>query len=156
MPSSNSSSSAHTPIAGTPRCLPTHTPGNCFWQTQRNPLSDHRSTENLPRHSDIIIIGGGYSGISTAYHLIKDHADANRSITILEARGVCSGATGRNGGYARPDLYGHIPKYIERAGLRAGAEIAELEIANLRALQKVIRDEKIDCDFTLARSIDVW
>lgn len=156
MPLSNSSSTTRAPTAGTPRCLPTHTPGDCFWQTQRDLLSDHRSTEQLPEHSDIVIIGAGYAGVSTAYHLTKDYADANKSITILEARGVCSGATGRNGGHARPDFYGHIPKYIERAGPRAGAEIAEFEITNLRALKKVIQDENIDCDFTLARSIDVW
>ena len=142
--------------AGTPRCLPTCVPGDCFWQTQRDPLSDHRSTEELPAHSDIVIIGAGYAGISTAYHLTKDYNDVNKSIAILEARSVCSGATGRNGGHARPDYYGHIPKYMERAGFQAGVEIAEFEIANLRALKKVIQDEKINCDFTLARSIDVW
>jgi glycine/D-amino acid oxidase-like deaminating enzyme len=78
------------------------------------------------------------------------------SITILEARAACSGATGRNGGHLRPDFYGHIPKYIERSGPRAGAEIAEFEIANLRALKKFIEEENIDCDLTLTRSIDVW
>jgi glycine/D-amino acid oxidase-like deaminating enzyme len=110
----------------------------------------------LPEHSDIVIIGAGYAGVGTAYHLVKDHGDVNRSIAILEARGACSGATGRNGGHARPDLYGHIPTYVDRAGARAGAEIAEFEIHNLRALKKTIEQEKIDCDFTLTRSIDVW
>jgi hypothetical protein len=45
---------------------------------------------------------------------------------------------------------------VDRAGARAGAEIAEFEIHNLRALKKTIEQEKIDCDFTLTRSIDVW
>ncbi|KAJ5985470.1 hypothetical protein N7522_012666 [Penicillium canescens] len=143
------------PTAGTSKCLPTHIPGECFWQTARDDLSDHRSTEQLPEHSDIVIIGAGYAGVSAAYHLVKD-GDASKSIAILEARGACSGATGRNGGHCRPDFYGHIPTYMDRAGDRAGAEIAEFEIANLRALKKIIEQEKIDCDFTLARSVDVW
>jgi glycine/D-amino acid oxidase-like deaminating enzyme len=143
------------PTAGTSKCFPIHTPGECFWQTARDELSDHRSTEQLPEHSDIVIIGAGYAGVSAAYHLVKD-GDASKSISILEARGACSGATGRNGGHCRPDFYGHIPTYMDRAGDRAGAEIAEFEIANLRALKKVIEQEKIDCDFTLARSVDVW
>lgn len=144
--------------AGTSQCFPVSNPGETIWQTTRHRLHDHRSTEQLPEHSDIVIIGAGYAGVSTAYHLVKDHGgvDQSRSITILEARGACSGATGRNGGHARPDLYGHIPTYIDRAGPRAGAEIAEFEIKNLRALKKVIEQEKIDCDFTLTRSIDVW
>lgn len=142
--------------AGTSHCLPANNPGETFWQTTRHNLHDHRSTEQLPERSDIVIIGAGYAGVSTAYHLVKDHGDANRSITILEARGASSGATGRNGGHARPDFYGHIPTYVDRAGARAGTEIAEFEIHNLRALKKTIEHEKIDCDFTLTRSIDVW
>jgi hypothetical protein len=142
--------------AGTPKCLPVNNPGETFWQTTRHKLHDYRSTEELPEHSDIVIIGAGYAGVGTAYHLVKDHGDANRSIAILEARGACSGATGRNGGHARPDFYGHIPTYVDRAGARAGTEIAEFEIHNLRDLKKTIEQEKIDCDFTLTRSIDVW
>ncbi|KAJ5351540.1 hypothetical protein N7452_000514 [Penicillium brevicompactum] len=149
------SDSPPPPTAGTPSCLPTGTPGECFWQTHHDELRDHRSTEDLPEHSDIVILGAGYAGVSTAYHLTKD-GGFSKSITILEARGACSGATGRNGGHCRPDFYGHIPTYMDRSGDRAGAEIAEFEIANLRALKKVIERENIDCDFTLARSVDVW
>lgn len=149
------SNGATPPTAGTSKCLPTVTPGECFWQIARDELSDHRSTDQLPEHSDIVIIGAGYAGVSTAYHLMKEGA-ATKTIAILEARGACSGATGRNGGHCRPDFYGHIPTYMDRAGDRAGAEIAEFEIANLRALKKVIEQENIDCDFTLARSVDVW
>lgn len=138
------------------KCFPARNPGECFWQTEPHELRNHRSTEQLPEHSDIVIIGAGYAGISTAYHLVRDHGDLDKSITILEAREACSGATGRNGGHLRPDFYGHIPTYIERAGARAGAEIAEFEIAHLRAIKRVIEEEHIDCDFTLARSIDVW
>lgn len=137
-------------------CFPVANSLTSFWQTDKHPLSDHRSTFDLPAQSDIVIIGAGYAGVSTAHHLLQELGDAAPSITILEARGICSGATGRNGGHLRPDLYGHIPTYIERAGPRAGAEIAEFEIANLRALKRFIEEEEIDCDFTLARSIDVW
>jgi glycine/D-amino acid oxidase-like deaminating enzyme len=138
--------------------MPVPNPGPCFWQPQQQQdgaeLRDHRSSEQLPDYSDIVIIGAGYAGLGTAHHLVRD-AGAT-SVCILEARGICSGATGRNGGHCRPDLYGHIPTYIDRAGEHAGAEIAEFEIANLRAIKKIIEEEKIDCDFTLTRSIDVW
>lgn len=137
-------------------CFPVANPLESFWQTEPHPLSDHRSTAELPVQSDIVIIGAGFSGVSTAHHLAEQFGEEVPSITILEARSACSGATGRNGGHLRPDLYGHIPTYIERAGPRAGAEIAEFEIANLRALKRFIEDESIDCDFTLARSVDVW
>lgn len=136
--------------------LPVPNPLESFWQQEIHELHDHRSTEQIPEHSDIVIIGAGYAGVSTAYHLTKDPSIAGKSITILEARGACSSATGRNGGHLRPDLYGHIPTYVDRAGPEAGAEIAEFEIAHIHAIKKLIEEEKIDCDFTLTRSIDVW
>ena len=136
--------------------LPVSNPGECFWSRDLHELNDHRSTENLPNHTDILIIGAGYAGISTTYHLVKDKNNSERSITILEARSACSGATGRNGGHLRPDLYGHIPTHIARGGLEAGKEIAEFEISHVHAIKKIVEEEKIDCDFTLCRSIDVW
>ncbi|KAJ5976423.1 FAD dependent oxidoreductase [Penicillium waksmanii] len=139
-------------------CFPVANPLESFWQTETHPLSDHRSTAELPVETDIVIIGAGFAGVSTAHHLVREFKgdlETAPSITILEARAACSGATGRNGGHLRPDFYGHIPKYIEQSGPRAGAEIAEFEIANLRALKRFIEEEDIDCDFTLARSIDV-
>ncbi|KAJ5182823.1 hypothetical protein N7492_000439 [Penicillium capsulatum] len=146
----------NVPVAGTARCIPAGTPGECFWQTHRDELHDHRSTDQLPEYSDIVIVGAGYSGVSTAWHILHDYGHTSKSVTIVEARGACSGATGRNGGHARPDFYGHIPTYMDRAGVEAGVEIAEFEISTLRALKKIIAQENIDCDFTLARSIDVW
>jgi hypothetical protein len=60
------------------------------------------------------------------------------------------------GGHLRPDLYGKIPKYIDRYGLEDGAELAKYEIRHLQVLKKLIRDQNIDCDFTLTRTCDVW
>ena len=138
--------------------LPVPNPGECFWQQEPHPLHSHRSTEDLPSQTDILIIGAGYAGIATAYHLTKNPSTfpTTQDITILEARSACSGATGRNGGHLRPDLYGHIPTYVDRAGAKAGAEIARFEIAHVQAIKKVVEAEKIDCDFTLCRSFDVW
>lgn len=138
------------------QCLPVSNPTVPFWQKDVHKLHNHRSTERLPNHSDIVIIGAGYAGVSTAYHIINEKGCADCTITILEARGACSGATGRNGGHLRPDLYGHIPTYVDRAGVEAGLEIAKFEIAHVNAIKKVIEKEKIDCDFTLTRTMDVW
>ena len=70
-----------------------------FWRTQPDPLDSHRTTEGLPSKADIVIIGAGYAGASTVYHLLEKTKDSlnKPSIVILEAREACSGATGRNG-----------------------------------------------------------
>jgi ribulose 1,5-bisphosphate synthetase/thiazole synthase len=79
--------------------LPVENPTLPFWLTERSPLDAHRSTPNLPDESEIVIIGAGYAGVSLAYHLLTSPSYSTKrpSITILEARTVCSGATGRNG-----------------------------------------------------------
>jgi len=60
------------------------------------------------------------------------------------------------GGHLRPDLYGHIPTYIERFGVETAAELAEFEIAHVQAIKDLVAKEQIDCDFCLTRTVDVW
>ena len=45
---------------------------------------------------DVAIIGGGFTGVSTAYHLSR--RNPRLGIAILEARSLGNGASGRNGG----------------------------------------------------------
>jgi glycine/D-amino acid oxidase-like deaminating enzyme len=46
-------------------------------------------------HTTIAIVGGGISGVATAYFLLRD---TNKSVTLLERDRVAHGATGHNGG----------------------------------------------------------
>lgn len=68
-----------------------------YWRTEPHALDEHRTTESLPPSCDIAIIGAGMSGIATAYHISKLSGNKATSIVVLEARQLCSGATGRNG-----------------------------------------------------------
>lgn len=47
---------------------------------------------------DVAIIGGGYTGLTTAYELVR--ADPALRVAVLEAREVGYGASGRNGSFA--------------------------------------------------------
>lgn len=68
-----------------------------YWRCELHPVDDHRSTELLPSECDVVIIGSGMAGVVTAYHLCEQTEGNEPSILMLEARQVCSGATGRNG-----------------------------------------------------------
>jgi NADPH-dependent 2,4-dienoyl-CoA reductase/sulfur reductase-like enzyme len=39
------------------------------WRAQPHHLDAERTTEELPNECDVLIIGAGYAGVSTAYHL---------------------------------------------------------------------------------------
>ncbi|KAE8314712.1 FAD dependent oxidoreductase [Aspergillus transmontanensis] len=146
----------HQPL---PSFLPVDNPTRPFWRTEPHPLDELRSTEALPDQSDIVIIGAGYSGVSIAYHLLKyleGHDKPHPAITILEARQICSGATGRNGGHLRPDLYDRIPTYIKRYGVDAAAEVANFELSHIKAFKNLLAEENIDCDFNITRCLSVY
>jgi hypothetical protein len=135
--------------------LPVPNPIKPYWERRTTHLlANHRSTPDLPTECDVLIIGVGYAGVSAAYNLLK--TNPSTSIVLLEARSVCSGATGRKGGHLRPDLYEQIPKYIQRYGVDAGVQWAEFELAHMEAISELIAEERIDCDFNLTRSTDTW
>lgn len=147
-----------------------------FWRTSLHPLDNHRTTPDLPSETDILIIGGGYAGASAAYHLFPEDKGADSpSVVLLEARELCSGATGRNGmfsverrvsifhltmnhagGHLRPDLYAITSKYVERYGLEAAVEVVRFEISHMKEIADLVAREKIDCELTLTRSLDIY
>ncbi|KAI1084130.1 FAD dependent oxidoreductase [Whalleya microplaca] len=96
------------------------------WRTELHELDSHRSTPELPDKQDIVIIGAGFAGAALAHYLLEDNPQ-NQSITILEAREACSGATGRNGGHLRPDHFVGVASRKQRQGLEAANEVALFE-----------------------------
>ncbi|KAK3192185.1 hypothetical protein K4F52_001815 [Lecanicillium sp. MT-2017a] len=140
-----------------PSKLPVENSTTSVWRSSLHPLDDHQSTPELPTDVDIAIIGAGFSGASTAYHILnicKKNGTPIPKTAILEARQACSGATGRNGGHMKPDLYSRPSILIKSHGVEAAAEWAAFEAENLKAVKKIIEDEGIDCDFVLTRAVD--
>lgn len=91
---------------------------------------------------DVLIIGGGITGISSLYHL----KDSNLKVVLVEQNRIGYGVTGNSTGklnYLQNDLLDKIRKYYndEVASLYLNSQI---EVMN--EMKEVIEKEKIDCD----------
>lgn len=76
-----------------------------FWLKQCGPYTPNRPLEG-DEVVDVAIIGGGYTGLATAYNLCRDQPGLR--VAVLEAAIVGYGASGRNGGFSMT-LFGLEP-----------------------------------------------
>jgi glycine/D-amino acid oxidase-like deaminating enzyme len=76
-----------------------------FWLATYGPYTPNPPLEGEIR-VDVAIIGGGFTGLSTAYHIKKD--SPGLEIAVLEAEVIGFGASGRNGGFSMT-LFGLEP-----------------------------------------------
>ncbi|PIA94294.1 hypothetical protein CB0940_08188 [Cercospora beticola] len=130
------------PTQRKPCDLPSEQSSKSFWHSEPSSLLlGHRSTRDLPETADLVVVGSGISGASIAHHLLNDGDTGGQKphVVMLEAREACWGATGRNGGHCQPIFFEHPNK----------PEIGRFELANFQALDKLIKEKSIDCEFVV-------
>jgi glycine/D-amino acid oxidase-like deaminating enzyme len=94
------------------------------------------------RRADVAIVGGGFTGLSTALSLAENGA----SVALLEAHEVGWGASGRNGGQVNPGLK-HDPDIVERDhGEDLGRRMNALAGGAPAFVFDLIRRHAIRCD----------
>jgi glycine/D-amino acid oxidase-like deaminating enzyme len=102
--------------------------------------------------ADIVIVGGGFTGLWTAIALTD--TDPTLRVVVLEGATVGYGASGRNGGFCSASLTHGLANGIRHFP----DEVAFLEregVANLRALVAFTREHAIDCDLEETGILDV-
>ena len=113
-----------------------------YWQDTATPSGDYRATP-LPKEVDVAVVGGGFTGLSTALHAAR----AGKSVALLEANQVMWGASGRNGGMATTGLAIGFRKAIKRYGeQRAIAYFREYNNA-IDLIENLVQENDLDVDY---------
>ena len=94
--------------------------------------------------ADIAVIGGGFTGLSSAYHLIRKFP--HKKIVLLESAYCGYGASGRNGGMAVP-FNPIVFSIAEKQGPEAARKFKNLNSEGLTLIKNYIEEHKINCDF---------
>ena len=115
-----------------------------LWLDELGPIS-RRPALAGSTDTDIAIVGGGYSGLWTAYYLIK--ADPTLRITVIE-RDYCGfGASGRNGGWAEGGLAASPEKYAQWSSIDAAQRLSRAMHDTVDEIGRVASREDIACGY---------
>lgn len=113
---------------------------NSYWNENTETKKFPKLNKNI--EADVCIIGGGITGVSTAYYL----ANRGLKVVVLEKDKICSSTTGGSTGKITSQ-HGLIYKYLKDLN---GKEFAQKYYkANEEAKEniiKLINKEKIECD----------
>ena len=121
------------------------TPLRPLWWEGARTSADAASALTGDSAADVVIVGGGYTGLWSAYYLLRDQPSLD--VLVLEAEHVGFGASGRNGGWASA-LYPIGPATLAR---EHGHDAALAMVGALRdtvtEVGDVVGAEGIDCGF---------
>jgi glycine/D-amino acid oxidase-like deaminating enzyme len=104
-----------------------------------------------PARADVIVVGGGFTGLSTAYELASHGA----RVVVLEARSTAWGASSRNGGMVLPGLKVATRVLRSRYGLPAAQRMYAATLASVEHTATLIRTHDIACDFAQCGHLEV-
>jgi glycine/D-amino acid oxidase-like deaminating enzyme len=109
------------------------------------PLPPLRSEEKV----DVVIVGGGFVGVSTAWHLARAQPDLR--ILLIEARELANGASGRNGGLMLNWVAGvHTPE------LEDAKRIYDVTQLGMEVIEEMIAEHDLDVPRHRRGSLEIF
>lgn len=118
-----------------------------IWQKDVGQLKFEKLNKNMS--TDVLIIGGGITGLTTAYNFM----DKKYDVILLEADEFLTGATCKSTGkltYLQDLKYQDIYNVYDFETVKL---YYEAQKDGIRIVKKIITDERIECDITKASSI---
>jgi glycine/D-amino acid oxidase-like deaminating enzyme len=112
-----------------------------YWTDSAPPVPSRAGP--LPERADTVVIGGGYTGLSTALHLARKGA----RVVLLERGPLGSGASSRNGGHCNNGITIKPGAAIERFGVERARRLFQVSVDAVNYVEELVRTERIECEF---------
>ncbi len=112
-----------------------------FWIDSTEPITFEKLDENIS--VDVVIVGGGISGISIAYNLVR----SGKTVAIVEDGNIGSGETGRTSAHLTAVLDERYYELQKIYGKEDTKLIAESHRKAIEFIETVVNTESIKCDF---------
>src|SRR5580692_5346865 len=120
-----------------------------YWLTTADlPKTEPRP---LPQCVEVAVIGAGFTGLSAARTLAKRGA----KVAVLESETIGWGASSRNGGMVLTGLKLGVNKLVSMYGRELTQRMYAASLATIDCVEQIIREEKIDCDFSRCGHLEV-
>ena len=116
-----------------------------FWIDNLSEPIVRRSPLTGDTQVDVAIVGGGYTGLWTAYYLSQ--LDRSLRIMVIEREYCGFGASGRNGGWCVGELAASIDKYAALGGMDAALRLWRATYDAVDEVGRVADAERIRCGY---------
>ena len=127
-------------------------PTSLWWDSLTKSVQIRPSLKN-DIDVDVAIIGAGYTGLWTAYYLMKK--SPNIKIAILESNVAGFGASGRNGGWCSALFPVGLEKIAQQSSREKAIRMQQIMFETVEEVGNVIRDENIDAEWQKGGSYSV-
>lgn len=110
-----------------------------YWQTAA--LIRELSPQPLPARVDVLVVGGGYTGLSAA----RETSAAGAKSLVLEAGAIGAGCSGRNGGQVSYSIKPSLAALTRRHGETRATAICHEGLAAMGYLRSLATASGADC-----------
>ena len=122
-----------------------------FWHHNHPGSLDPRPGLEGDTDVDIAIVGGGYTGLWTAYYLLR--LDPTLRVLVIEKEIVGFGASGRNGGWCVGEIAAGPDRHEQAAGNDAARRFLGELFDTVDEVGRVAEREGIDCHYAKGGTI---